>query len=77
MNAGVVEEVVTYRLHMPNSPTVSLAHNYRVGGVMYRIDHLGPVATPGQHVEFEYVDAGLMGHRGLFFRIEDQPAMTL
>ncbi|CAB3834122.1 hypothetical protein [Achromobacter ruhlandii] len=74
---GVVEEVVTYRLHMPNSPTVSLAHNYRVGGVMYRIDHLGPVATPGQRVEFEYVDAGPLGQRGLFFRIEDQPAMTL
>lgn len=74
---GVVEEVVTYRLRTPNSLTVSLAHNYRVGGVMYRVDHLGPVAAPGQRVEFEYVDAGLMGQRGLFFRIEDQPAMTL
>ncbi len=74
---GVVEEAVTYRLRTPNSLTASLAHNYRVGGVMYRVDHLGPAALPGQRVEFEYVDAGALGQRELFFRIEDQPAMTL
>ncbi|MCH1999656.1 hypothetical protein L7Q78_43285, partial [Achromobacter xylosoxidans] len=74
---GVVEEAVTYRQRTPNSPTVSLIPNYRVGGVMYRVYHLGPVAAPGQRVEFEYVDAGLLGQRELSFRIEDQPPMTL
>ena len=74
---GVVEEAVTYRLRTPNSLTASLAHNYRVGGVMYRVDHLGPAALPGQRVEFEYVDAGALGQRELSFQIEDQPAMTL
>ena len=67
---GVVEEAVTYRLRTPNSLTASLAHNYRVGGVMYRVDHLGPAALPGQRVEFEYVDAGALGQRELSFQIE-------
>lgn len=74
---GVVEEAVTYRRHVPNSPTVTLVHNYRVGGVMYQVEHFGAVALLGQRVEFEYVDAGRLGQRELSFRIEDQPAMTL
>ncbi|WP_116521777.1 hypothetical protein [Achromobacter insuavis] len=74
---GVVEEAVTYRRHTPNSPTVTLVHHYRVGGVMYQVEHFGEVALPGQRVEFEYVDAGLLGRRELSFRIEDQPTMTL
>lgn len=45
---------------------------------MYRVEHFGQAAAPGQHVAFEYLDgAGFMGPRALFFQIEDQPTMTL
>ncbi|KGD89316.1 membrane protein [Achromobacter sp. RTa] len=75
---GLVEEVVTYRLRATNSNVSTLVHNYRIGGVMYRVEHFGQVAAPGQRVEFEYLDAsGIMGPSALFFRIEDQPTMTL
>ena len=47
-------------------------------GLMYRVEHFGPVAEPGQRVEFEYLDGSdFLGPRALFFRIEDQPVMTL
>ena len=75
---GVVEEVVTYRLRTTNSNVATLVHNYRIGGLMYRVEHFGPVAEPGQRVEFEYLDGSdFLGPRALFFRIEDQPVMTL
>jgi len=75
---GLVEEVVTYRVRTTNSGASMLVHNYRIGGLMYRVEHFGQAAAPGQRVAFEYLDGtGVMGPSGLFFRIEDQPAMTL
>lgn len=45
---------------------------------MYRVEHFGPVAEPGQRVEFEYLEGSdFLGPRALFFRIEGQPVMTL
>lgn len=73
---GVVEEALVYRLRSPNSPTFSLIHNYRIGGVMYRVEYLGPVVAPGQRVEFEFLDAGLKGQHALFFRLEGEPAVA-
>lgn len=75
---GLVEEIVTYRMRATNSNVSTLVHNYRIGGLMYRVEHFGQAAAPGQRVEFEYLDAtGFMGPSALFFRIEDQPIMTL
>ncbi len=75
---GLVEEVVTYRLRASNSNVSTLVHNYRIGGVMYRVEHFGQAAAPGQRVAFEYLDGtGIMGPSALFFRIEDEPVMTL
>lgn len=75
---GQVEEVVTYRVRTSNSNVSALVHNYRIGGVIYRIEHFGQVAAPGQRVAFEYLDdAGFLGPRALFFQIEDQAVMTL
>ncbi|PTN49874.1 hypothetical protein DAI43_20610 [Achromobacter xylosoxidans] len=75
---GLVEEVVTYRVRASNSNISTLVHNYRIGGVMYRVEHLGQAAAPGQRVAFEYLDGtGIMGPSALFFRVEDEPVMTL
>jgi len=71
---GVVEEAVVYRLRSPNSSIVSLVHNYRIGGVMYRVEYLGDVVEPGKRVEFEFLDAGLKGQHALFFRVDGEPA---
>ncbi|HEY9275015.1 hypothetical protein [Achromobacter sp.] len=73
---GVVEEAVVYRLRSPNSSIVSLVHNYRIGGVMYRVEYLGDVVEPGRRVEFEFLDAGLKGQTGLFFRVDGEPAQA-
>jgi len=74
---GVVEEAVIYQLRSPKSPTVTPIQNYRIGGVMYRVEHAGQNAVPGQWVEFEFLDAGAKGRYPLFFRLEDQPRMAL
>ena len=75
---GVVEEIVTYRVRASNSNVSTLVHNYRIGGAMYRVEHFGQAAAPGQRVAFEYLDGtGIMGPSALFFRIEDEPVMTL
>ncbi|CAB5511529.1 hypothetical protein [Achromobacter anxifer] len=75
---GVVEEAVTYRVRTTNSNVSTLVQNYRIGGVMHRVEHFGEVATPGQRVAFEYLDAkGIMGPSPLSFQIEDQPVMML
>ncbi|MBB1628683.1 hypothetical protein [Achromobacter sp. UMC71] len=75
---GVVEEIVTYRVRTTNPNVSTLVHNYRIGGVMYRVEHFGQEAAPGQGVAFEYLDgADFLGPRALFFQIEDQPTMTL
>ncbi|GEM_PF-634897 len=75
---GLVEEAVTYRVRTTNSGASTLVHNYRIGGAMYRVEHFGQAASPGQRVEFEYLDGtGFMGPSPLFFRIEDQPTTTL
>ncbi len=71
---GVVEEAVVYRLRSPNSSIVSLVHNYRIGGVMYRVEYLGDVVEPGRRVEFEFLDGGLKGQTALFFRVDNEPA---
>lgn len=75
---GVVEEIVTYRLRTTTPGASTLVHNYRIGGVMYRVEHFGQAAAPGQAVAFEYLDgADVVGPRAMFFQIEDQPTMTL
>lgn len=75
---GVVEEIVTYRVRASNSNVSTLVHNYRIGGAMYRVEHFGQAAAPGRRVAFEYLDGtGIMGPSALFFRIEDEPVMTL
>jgi len=75
---GQVEEIVTYRVRTSNSNVSTLVHNYRIGGVMYRVEHFGQAAAPGQSVAFEYLDdAGFLGPRALFFQIENQSVMTL
>lgn len=42
---GLVEEVATDRLRAANSNVSTLVHNYRIGGVTYRVEHFGPVAA--------------------------------
>lgn len=75
---GLVEEIVTYRMRTTNPGVFTLVHNYRIGGVMYRVEHFGQEAAPGQGVAFEYLDGSdFLGPRALFFQIEDQPTMTL
>ena len=74
---GVVEEVVTYRLR-DQLERCHVGSQLSHRGLMYRVEHFGPVAEPGQRVEFEYLDGSdFLGPRALFFRIEDQPVMTL
>jgi len=75
---GQVEEIVTYRVRTLNSNVSTLVHNYRIGGMMYRVEHFGQVAAPGQSVAFEYLDGGgFLRPRALFFQIESQPVMAL
>lgn len=55
---GVVDEVVSFVISSGNSPVTATQRNYRIGGVLYQVGQLEPVALPGQRVVFEYIETG-------------------
>ncbi|MFJ1302212.1 hypothetical protein ACILG0_19795 [Pseudomonadota bacterium AL_CKDN230030165-1A_HGKHYDSX7] len=70
---GVVEETITYRVPVPQSPLPSVVHNYRIGGELYRVGNAGDAAQPGQRIEIVFLDEGARGRHPIFFSAEDGP----
>lgn len=74
---GVVEEAITYRVPVPQSPVPSIVHNYRVGGELYRVANAGDAARPGESVEIEFIDEGPRGLHPIFFSVAGGPRQAL
>ncbi|MDQ8031191.1 MAG: hypothetical protein REJ50_04190 [Bordetella sp.] len=73
---GEVDETIGYRtLHLRGNDMVgaSMEYNYRVGGELYRVAHLGAPGRPGQRMTLEYLDLGAGGIKPLFVRFDGGP----
>lgn len=67
---GRVDEVLTYKVLMPESTSWTPLYVYRLGGELYNLSHGGGPALPGERVAFEYLDRGKDGLEPLFFHRE-------